>query len=120
MVEFSWLCPVYTVAKRKWFLVRNVLKANTYLEELYRNHGLSIPHVSADDHLVLPKSVNEAAQIAVQAEINNIAMYELFLKQDLPDDVRDVFSLLKNASENHLQAFQRQLSSATGRGRERA
>jgi hypothetical protein len=35
-------------------------------------------------------------------------MYEAFLKQqELPEDVRSVFTALKRASENHLQAFQR-------------
>ena len=120
MAEYEALMKEFDLDRPYSNIARSEKTHIAYLEELYRNHGLSIPHVSADDHLILPKSVNEAAQIAVQAEINNIAMYELFLKQDLPDDVRDVFSLLKNASENHLQAFQRQLSSAPGRGRERA
>ena len=40
-------------------------------------------------------------------EIENIAMYERFLQQELPKDVRQVFESLKNASENHLRAFRR-------------
>ncbi|MDC7241090.1 MAG: DUF2202 domain-containing protein [Spirochaetales bacterium] len=89
----------------------------SYLEELYRNHNISIPRVNTDDHIVLPSTLQEAAEIGVQAEINNIAMYEQFLAQDLPDDVREVFVLLQRASENHLQAFERQAGAGTGQGR---
>jgi hypothetical protein len=37
-------------------------------------------------------------------------MYESFLKQDLPQDVRDVFEALMAASEKHLQSFSRNAS----------
>jgi hypothetical protein len=36
-------------------------------------------------------------------------MYETFLDQNLPDDVRIVFESLMHASENHLRAFQNRL-----------
>ncbi len=52
----------------------------------------------------------EANQIGVDAEINNIAN---FLEQELPDDVRTAFEKLKAASENHLAAFEKQVSSAS-------
>ena len=61
----------------------------------------------------MPATLNEANQIGVDAEINNIAMYEKFLEQELPDDVRTVFEKLKDASENHLAAFEKQVSSAS-------
>ena len=41
-------------------------------------------------------------------------MYESFLKENLPDDVREVFESLMNASEKHLAAFQRQVDGVTG------
>lgn len=91
-----------------------------YLEDLYQSHNIPIPEITAENHLVLPSSAGEAAAIAVQAEIKNIAMYEIFLKQDLPGDVRDVFLFLKKGSENHLRAFERQVgSSQEGRGKSR-
>ena len=45
-----------------------------------------------------------------QAEIDSIAMYESFLKTDLPEDVRDLFERLQQASENHLRAFRNNLN----------
>ena len=39
----------------------------------------------------------------VAGEVDNIAMYNKFLEQDIPDDVRATFTALRNASEGHLQ-----------------
>ena len=62
-------------------------------------------------NLVTPKTLKETFEIGVQAEIDNIAMYEKFLKDEkLPDDVREVFTYLRDGSKNHLRAFERQLS----------
>ena len=64
---------------------------------------------AAGEHTVLPEDMKTALEIGVQAEIDNISMYESFLKQDLPEDVRDVFENLKNGSVNHLRAFRNNL-----------
>ncbi len=37
------------------------------------------------------------------------AMYESFLQTSLPEDVRDLFERLQQASENHLRAFRNNL-----------
>ena len=80
-----------------------------YLVPLFENLGLTVPADTAADHVVVPESLKQAIEIGVQAEIDNIAMYDRFLDQDLPADVRDVFERLKNASENHLRAFRNNL-----------
>jgi hypothetical protein len=41
----------------------------------------------------------------------------LILAEDLPDDVRAVFESLREASVNHLNAFQKNLDKTPGRGR---
>jgi len=64
-----------------------------------------LPEDDATEHTVLPENIGEALEIGVQVEIKNIAMYEKFLSQDLPEDVEEVFLRLKNASQNHLRAF---------------
>jgi hypothetical protein len=54
----------------------------------------------------VPGSLEEAYQAGIQAETASIAMYDTFLAQtDLPEDVRGTFTALKNASENHLNAY---------------
>jgi hypothetical protein len=80
------------------------------LVPLFTTYGFAVPEDNADEHIVVPKDLKEALETGVQAEIDNIGMYETFLNKSLPDDVRDVFERLKNASGNHLQAFKNALS----------
>ena len=87
----------------------NIIKAEEshirYLLDLFADHKLADP---ADDTAkpAAPKdwatAINEMGR---QAEIDNIAMYDRFLTQTLPTDVRQVFEQLKAASQNHLRAF---------------
>jgi rubrerythrin len=53
----------------------------------------------------VPKDWASALGAGRDAEIDNIAMYDRFLAQTLPADVRQVFEQLKAASQNHLRAF---------------
>jgi len=80
-----------------------------WLQPLFRSRGLAVPKDDAAGHVKLPVSWKAAVEAGVQAELENIGMYESFLAAELPPEVRDVFQRLKNASENHLQAFRRQL-----------
>lgn len=77
---------------------------------LFESYGFPIPENTAKEHTVLPKDLKESFATGVQAEIENIAMYERFLKKELPDDVKTVFQRLKDASGNHLRAFKNGLS----------
>ncbi|MHC1734587.1 MAG: DUF2202 domain-containing protein [Erysipelotrichaceae bacterium] len=85
------------------------------LEPLFTTYKITIPVDDAIDHVVLPETLEETYAIGVQAEVNNIAMYERFLEEDLPEDVQDVFERLMNASYNHLEAFARQVEGNSGR-----
>lgn len=80
-----------------------------YLKEVYLSYGLDFPADTSKEHIVIPTDLLEAAKTGVQAEIDNIAMYELFLTYDLPENVYEVFSALKSGSESHLAAFQKQV-----------
>ena len=52
--------------------------------------------------------IAEACALGVQAEIENVAMYDELIAIGLPADVESVFQSLKTASElNHLAAFTR-------------
>jgi hypothetical protein len=89
----------------------NIIKAEAthigYMEDLYETYGFELPTIDPSQHVVLPESINDAFIAGVEAEIINIAMYESFLEQDLPEDVRSVFEKLKVGSESHLQAFKK-------------
>ena len=83
---------------------------------LFEEYGIDLPSDTASSHTLVPESIQSALEVGVQAEIDNIAMYEKFLSGDLPDDVREVFEELKKASESHLSAFQRGTSRNGGSG----
>ena len=73
---------------------------------LFEAYGIEVPANTAVDNVVIPESITSALATGVEAEEANIAMYQAFLSQDnLPDDVRDAFEYLVNASQHHLQAF---------------
>ena len=107
----------YEVIMEKWGVMRpfsNIVQAEIrhadWVKELFESHGFSVPENAAADHVVIPDSLKEAFETGVQAEIDNIAMYDKFLALDLPDDVREVFERLKAGSENHLRAFRNGLA----------
>lgn len=81
----------------------------SYLKEVYASYDLEFPDDESNGHIVVPNTLLEAAQTGVKAEVDNIAMYELFLSYDLPDNVKNVFTILRDGSENHLSAFQKQV-----------
>ena len=81
----------------------------SYLIPLFERYGYDVPEDIADEYVIIPQDIKTSLDIGVNAEIENIAMYESFLKKDLPEDVRDIFERLKAASENHLRAFRNAL-----------
>lgn len=58
--------------------------------------------------LEVPKSVALAGKLAYQLEVENVQMYDKFLKLEMPKDVRQVFVNVRRASEqNHMRALSR-------------
>lgn len=99
----------------------NIIKAEEYhielLTPLLEKYGVEVVDES-ENYVAIPDSVNEALEVGIQAEIDNIAMYEKFMENDLPSDIELVFEELMNASKNHLSAFERTSGlAASGRGR---
>ena len=90
-------------------IMRSEEKHIAMLKDLFAQYGLTVPEDDSADHVVIPASLLEAAETGVQAEINNIAMYEKFLTYTLPQDVADAFDALMSASESHLSPFENQV-----------
>jgi hypothetical protein len=87
----------------------NIVKAEErhipFLIPLSERYGFKTLEENADNYVVLPQDMKTSLELGVHEEIENIAMYEVFLQEDLPADVRDVFERLMAASKNHLEAF---------------
>lgn len=74
---------------------------------LFKDYGFTVPEDESEAYVVAPESLLEAGRAGELAEIDNIAMYERFMEEDIPTDVYDVFAYLREASLNHLDAFRR-------------
>ena len=63
----------------------NIIKAEerhiSWLVPLFGQYGFATPEDNAYEHVVVPGNIETAFEIGVQAEIDNIAMYELFLQE---------------------------------------
>jgi hypothetical protein len=84
------------------------------IKKIYSQRNIAIPPDEGAGHAVTPPTLRSAFETGIQAEIDNIAMYERFLNENELDkkeneDVKNLFQNLKQASENHLRAFRRQL-----------
>lgn len=75
---------------------------------LFETYGFTVPADESAASVIVPDSLASAYATGVQAEENNIAMYEAFLAvEGLPEDVISAFTALQNASVHHLNAFSR-------------
>jgi len=85
-----------------------------WLKDAFAAYKLQFPRDEAANYVQVPATLLDAYKAGVQAEIDNIAMYDKFLASPLIQgnqyaDLRTLFTNLKNGSVNHLNAFQRQV-----------
>ncbi|TRM11479.1 DUF2202 domain-containing protein [Lentibacillus cibarius] len=76
---------------------------------LFDRYQIPLPEDTSYSLIVSPENIKAAYAVGVQGEIDNISMYDKFLSLNIPNDIRFVFSQLRNASVNHLAAFERGL-----------
>ncbi|MCA1020571.1 ferritin family protein [Halobacillus litoralis] len=80
------------------------------LQPLFQRYQVLVPEDAAASYVTTPENLKAAYAAGVQGEIDNIAMYDRFLSLTIPQDARIVFTQLRNASLNHLAAFERGLA----------
>lgn len=107
--EYAAIMEEYDVTRPYSNIIKSEETHLDYLEDIYETYSIEFPKDESSAYLVIPTSLLEAAKIGVQAEIDNIAMYEQFLSYDLPEDIENVFNALMKGSINHLNAFQNQV-----------
>ena len=87
------------------------------LKRLFNAYGLPIPPDTYAGNVQAPATLEDAAQVGVEAEKANVAMYDGFLTFVKEPDIVAVFTQLRSASQvKHLPAFQRALSRNTNTG----
>ena len=100
----------------------NIIRAESQhiaaLVGLYNQYDLSVPEDAWHDKVPVFSSLGEACAAAVQAEVDNAALYDhIAAKVHNPDLIR-VFAALRDASvSRHLPAFKRCLERGNDRGR---
>jgi hypothetical protein len=77
----------------------------TWLKDAYASRKLSVPADEASKHAVVPATLKNAFEIGVQAEIDNIVMYDRFLATVVvqkPENAasKTLFTHLRDASKN--------------------
>jgi len=108
--EYELILNHYDVARPFSNIIVAEERHISWLEPLFKTYDIELPEDNALSYVSLPEQLADIYTIGVNAEINNIEMYQLFLKQELPADIELVFTALKNASENHLAAFEKQVN----------
>jgi rubrerythrin len=84
------------------------------LTPLFDAYGVTGPDRGAADTATAPATLEEAYEAGRAAETASIEMYDAFLAQSLPADVRAVFTVLKAASETPLASLARARSGRAG------
>ena len=92
----------------------NILQAEEQhikeLEALHVKYGVELPANDWAQKLQAPNSLQEAYEIGVAAEIDNISMYSQILEYTINADVKDMFYRLQAASyNNHLPTLRAHL-----------
>lgn len=105
--EYSGIIERYGAVKPFKNIVTAEDKHISALIPLFGASNLVVPVNDAKTQVVIPVSLKQSYDIGINAEIQNIEMYNRFLKENLPTKVRTVFEALMNASKNHLAAFER-------------
>ena len=77
--------------------------------------GFAIPANQWQGKGMAPATLAEACRMAIEAEVENIALYDRLLPAIADDSVRHVLQNLQDASrDNHLPAFRRCLERENG------
>ncbi len=75
---------------------------------LYEKYDVPLPPIPKPNQIDIPDSLLKACQMGVNAEIENLTMYDRLIEAiDLPDVVAVLQRLQAASRDNHLPAFQR-------------
>ncbi|MBC3803082.1 hypothetical protein GH808_01315 [Acetobacterium fimetarium] len=105
--EYSGIIETFGAIKPYKNIVTAEAKHINALIPLFGTSNLAVPANDAKAQVVIPDSLKQSYEIGIDAEIKNIEMYNRFLEENLPTEVRRVFESLRNASQSHLAAFER-------------
>ena len=94
-------------------------KHESLLIPLFAKYGVAVPNNEFDlAEIAVPENLIEACKVGVNAENENIALYDGFFQFVKEPDIKEIFTRLQSASrDNHLPAFTRCSEGGSGGGR---
>lgn len=107
--EYDYILNNFDVTKPFSNIINAEASNIDMLLPLFATYQIEVPYNDAENHLIPVVDLVDTFRTGVAAEILNIDMYNLFLEEDLPDDIKDIFIALRDASIKHLDAFQKNL-----------
>ena len=111
--EYDYILANFDVTKPFSNIINAEASHIEMLLPLFEVYEIEVPYNDAENHLLPVIDLTDTFRTGVAAEILNIDMYNLFLDQELPDDIKEVFIALRDASIKHLDAFQKNLDKNT-------
>ena len=108
--EYDYILNNFDVTKPFSNIINAELSHIETLLPLFEVHGIDVPYDDSENHLLPVIDLEDTFRTGVTAEILNIDMYNLFLEQELPEDLRETFVALRDASIKHLAAFEKNLA----------
>ena len=108
--EYEYILANFDVTKPFSNIINAEASHIESLLPLFEIYDIQVPYNDAENHLLTVIDLEDTFRTGVLAEILNIDMYNLFLEQDLPTDVKDIFINLRDASIKHLAAFEKNLA----------
>lgn len=77
------------------------------LKSLLRKNEWQIPEDTLPKNIDVPGTLLEAYNNGLEREKETIEMYDTFLRYELPENIKIIFSVFKTAAANHQRAFER-------------
>ena len=108
--EYEYILANFDVTKPFSNIINAEASHIEMLIPLFEAYEIETPYDDSENHLLPVIDIADTFRTGVIAEVLNIDMYNLFLEQDLPDDIRDTFIALRDASIKHLAAFENNLA----------
>lgn len=110
LAEYTMIIDTFNVNKPYTNIKNSEETHLSLLQGLYETRGLEFPDDTSATVITALPDLLAAAQHGVTAEIDNIAMYEKFLTNEIPEDMKSVFTKLRDASKKHLNSFESQVA----------
>ncbi len=111
--EYEYLIATFDIEKPFTNIMASEENHIAMLVPLFTDYDIALIEDTSSEHLIPIATLEDAFAIGVEAEILNIAMYNAFLTLELPEDIEETFIKLRDASENHLAAFEKNLERIT-------